>query len=83
MDSLVFEKKNQEENRIAGEIARLVREGRATPRDVAVFYRVNAQSRVLEAALGWPGLGYLAWRAAAARDMPVLLGSNSAEKPIT
>jgi peptide/nickel transport system permease protein len=30
---------------------------------------------VLEAALGWPGLGYLAWRAAAERDMPVLLGS--------
>ena len=31
---------------------------------------------VLEAALGWPGLGYLAWRAAAERDMPVLLGST-------
>lgn len=30
---------------------------------------------VLEAALGWPGLGYLAWRAAAERDMPVLLGA--------
>jgi peptide/nickel transport system permease protein len=30
---------------------------------------------VLEAALGWPGIGYLAWRAAAERDMPVLLGS--------
>lgn len=30
---------------------------------------------VLEATLGWPGLGYLAWRAAAERDMPVLLGS--------
>lgn len=29
---------------------------------------------VLEAALGWPGLGYLAWRAAAERDLPVLLG---------
>ena len=24
---------------------------------------------------GWPGIGYLAWRAAAERDMPVLLGS--------
>jgi peptide/nickel transport system permease protein len=30
---------------------------------------------VLEAALGWPGIGYLAWRAAAERDMPVLLGA--------
>lgn len=30
---------------------------------------------VLEATLGWAGLGYLAWRAAAERDMPVLLGS--------
>lgn len=29
---------------------------------------------VLESALGWPGLGYLAWRAAAERDVPVLLG---------
>ena len=29
---------------------------------------------VLESALGWPGLGYLAWRAAAERDLPVLLG---------
>lgn len=28
---------------------------------------------VLEAALGWPGLGQLAWRAAAERDTPVLL----------
>ncbi len=28
---------------------------------------------VLESALGWPGLGYLAWRAAAERDLPVLL----------
>lgn len=30
---------------------------------------------VLEATLAWPGLGYLAWRAAGERDMPVLLGS--------
>lgn len=30
---------------------------------------------VLEATLGWPGIGYLAWRAASERDMPVLLGS--------
>lgn len=29
---------------------------------------------VLESAVGWPGLGYLAWRAAAERDVPVLLG---------
>jgi len=29
---------------------------------------------VLESTLGWPGLGYLAWRAAAERDLPVLLG---------
>ncbi|GAB6061715.1 ABC transporter permease subunit [Deferrisoma palaeochoriense] len=30
---------------------------------------------ILEAALGWPGLGYLTWRAAAERDLPLLLGS--------
>lgn len=30
---------------------------------------------VLEATMAWPGLGYLAWRAAGERDMPVLLGS--------
>jgi peptide/nickel transport system permease protein len=29
---------------------------------------------VLESVLGWPGLGWLAWRAAGERDMPVLLG---------
>ncbi|MBI5015763.1 MAG: ABC transporter permease [Deltaproteobacteria bacterium] len=29
---------------------------------------------VLESVLGWPGLGWLAWRAAAERDLPVLLG---------
>jgi len=29
---------------------------------------------VLESTLGWPGLGHLAWRAAAERDLPVLLG---------
>ncbi len=29
---------------------------------------------VLESALGWPGVGNLAWRAAAERDLPVLLG---------
>ena len=30
---------------------------------------------VVESALGWPGVGYLAWRAAAERDMAVLLGA--------
>lgn len=29
---------------------------------------------VLESVLGWPGLGWLAWRAAGERDLPVLLG---------
>ena len=29
---------------------------------------------VVESAMGWPGLGYLAWRAASVRDLPVLLG---------
>ena len=29
---------------------------------------------VLESALGWPGLGHLAWRSAAERDLPILLG---------
>ncbi len=30
---------------------------------------------ILESALGWPGLGHLVWRAAAERDLPVLLGA--------
>ena len=29
---------------------------------------------MLESVLGWPGLGWLAWRAAGERDLPVLLG---------
>lgn len=33
---------------VAGEIARLVRETDASPEDIAIFYRTNAQSRVLE-----------------------------------
>jgi len=43
---------------IASRIAGDVRSGRRRPRDVAVFYRVNALSRMLEHALSEQGLPY-------------------------
>jgi len=42
---------------VAGEIARAMEDG-AGPADVAVFYRMNAQSRVLEDVLVRQGVGY-------------------------
>jgi DNA helicase-2/ATP-dependent DNA helicase PcrA len=42
---------------VAGEISRALDEG-AGPADVAVFYRMNAQSRVLEDVLVRQGIGY-------------------------
>jgi len=48
----------QEARYVAGEVARLKREGRHL-RDVAVFYRTNAQSRPLEEALRGEGLPYV------------------------
>jgi DNA helicase-2/ATP-dependent DNA helicase PcrA len=42
---------------VAGEITRALEEG-AGPADVAVFYRMNAQSRVLEDVLVRQGVGY-------------------------
>ncbi len=42
---------------VAGEIAKAIDEG-AGPADIAVFYRMNAQSRVLEDVLVRQGVGY-------------------------
>jgi peptide/nickel transport system permease protein len=60
--------------------------GMSVPRAVARGFLPGAASHVcrrigfvlgsmvvLESAVGWPGLGYLAWRSAAERDLPVLL----------
>ncbi|WP_017537947.1 UvrD-helicase domain-containing protein [Nocardiopsis halophila] len=43
---------------VVGEIDRLTDEGRATPSEVAVFYRTNAQSRVFEDVFIRTGLPY-------------------------
>ncbi|MDW7646297.1 MAG: UvrD-helicase domain-containing protein [Desulfuromonadales bacterium] len=48
----------EEARYVAGEIARLKKSGRPL-RDVAVFYRTNVQSRVLEEALRSQGLPYV------------------------
>jgi len=48
----------QEARYVAGEVARLQAAGRHL-RDVAIFYRTNAQSRVLEEALRGEGLPYV------------------------
>jgi len=47
---VVYEAYNEEEEAafIAGEIRRLTRQGVVRPRDVAVMYRTNAQSRAIE-----------------------------------
>lgn len=44
----VADSEHDEASYIAGEIARLAREGLASYGDVAIFYRTNAQSRVFE-----------------------------------
>ena len=45
------EDERAEAEHVAGEIAGMIRSSLAAPRDIAVFYRTNAQSRVLESAL--------------------------------
>ena len=47
----------QEGEVVAREIARLLKNG-CGPRDIAVFYRLNAQSRTLESALRAEGIAY-------------------------
>ncbi len=53
------ENERDEADRVAGEIARLIRDEGIAPRGIAVFYRVNAQSRVLEASLRGETIPYL------------------------
>ena len=48
---------HEEARLVAGEIQKLLRDGRH-PKDIAVFYRVNAQSRVLEDILVRYGIDY-------------------------
>ena len=55
---LCCEDESDEAERVAGEIASLIRSGDAAPKDVAVFYRVNAQSRVLETSLRADSIPY-------------------------
>jgi len=45
------EDEREEADRVADEIAGLIGKKEAVPRDIAVFYRTNAQTRVLEASL--------------------------------
>ena len=45
------EDETEEADAIAQDISGLVASGSARPRDIAIFYRINAQSRVLESAL--------------------------------
>ena len=45
------EDESEEAETVAKDISQLVASGEAAPRDVAIFYRINAQSRVLEFAL--------------------------------
>jgi DNA helicase-2/ATP-dependent DNA helicase PcrA len=55
---LCLEDEKAEADTIAEDIARRVNSGTLNPRDVAIFYRLNAQSRVLEAAMRREGLPY-------------------------
>jgi ATP-dependent DNA helicase UvrD/PcrA len=54
----VAEDAHDEAQFVAEEIDRLTDEGKATPGDVAVFYRTNAQSRVFEEVFVRTGLPY-------------------------
>ncbi len=50
-DPIIIREENNEYDEarfVVGEIAKLLRESDASPEDMAVFYRTNAQSRVLE-----------------------------------
>ena len=55
---MLYEVITQEARYVAGEVARLHGAGRHL-RDIAVFYRTNAQSRPLEEALRGEGLPYV------------------------
>ncbi len=48
----------EEANAVADEIAAWMRRGEFAPRDVAIFYRVNAQSRVIERSLRAEAIPY-------------------------
>ena len=52
------EDEQDEARQAAAKIAGLIRSGEAVPRDIAVFYRINAQSRVLEDALRFEVVPY-------------------------
>ena len=48
----------EEAEAVAGDIARLLRAGERVPRDIAIFYRLNSQSRALETALRGEAIPY-------------------------
>jgi len=48
----------EEADAVAGDIARLLRSGERVPRDIAIFYRLNSQSRALETALRGEAIPY-------------------------
>ncbi len=53
------EDETSEAQAVAADIDEQVRSGHVAPREIAVFYRINAQSRVLEAALRSQGVPYV------------------------
>ena len=55
---LRFGDEQEEADAVAADLAALFREGRCVPRDVAIFYRLNSQSRVLESALRGEAISY-------------------------
>ena len=54
----VYPTGNDEAEGIAGRIAAEIRAGRRTPRDFAIFYRINVLSRLIEHALRRAGVPY-------------------------
>jgi DNA helicase II / ATP-dependent DNA helicase PcrA len=54
----VYPTGQDEADGIAGQMAAEIRAGRRTPRDFAVFYRINALSRLVEHALRLEGIPY-------------------------
>ena len=55
---LRFGDEQEEADAVAADLAALFREGRSVPRDAAIFYRLNSQSRVLETALRGEAISY-------------------------
>ncbi len=55
---LQFGDEQEEADAVAADLAALFREGRFVPRDAAIFYRLNSQSRVLETALRGEAISY-------------------------